>query len=398
MGLAKFARWASIFDGSPSHVRAMRSKRKEFDGNAGCTGAREHMVWFDPKLQKVIVRVVYDGPAHAGKSTNVSQLAAAFTPLRRGALIAPEQRHDGRTLFFDWLYLDGGIIAGHGLRCQLVTGPGQSVLAHRRWHLVATADVLVFVCDSTPEGLRDGRRSLELLRARYCDSERSPAIVVQANKQDADGALTPEQVSLVLDLGPETPVIAARAVAGIGVRETAVVAIRAAADIAQRLVLTKGIGALEPPDDGADALLADMKRLAVAWRGKPRREERSVRGLTVEGTTLPLPHANLPEDLVWPAARGRTILETLEAAYSEAHLERRNSDDRRSVYRVGDLLLEPSATAYEDCTGAREAMLMLALKTIRLGDLSTKDTALAITEGPDGRFWVWTIDRMARSL
>jgi hypothetical protein len=82
------------------------------------------MAAFDPHERKILVRVVYDGPGFAGKTTNIQQLHGFFTDRRRGDLITPEAK-EGRTQFFDWMHLDGGLVHGHGLRCQLVSVPGQ---------------------------------------------------------------------------------------------------------------------------------------------------------------------------------------------------------------------------------------------------------------------------------
>ncbi|WP_394841956.1 hypothetical protein LZC95_33380 [Pendulispora brunnea] len=350
------------------------------------------MVWFDQKLQKILVRLVYDGPAHAGKTTNVTQLAAAFTTLRRGELLVPEEK-DGRTLYFDWLHLDGGVIAGHGLRCQLLTVPGQSLLAQRRWHLVETADVLVFVCDSGPAGVREAKRSFEILRARYCD-ETPRAIVVQANKQDAPDALTPEQIAAELELDSGIPVVAARAIAGVGVRETAVVAIRAAADIAQRLVLTKGIDALKQPDDGPEALLATLKPLAQTRGRRRSRAGRTWMPVALHPEIgLPLPHAGIPTGYVWPAARGRDTLEAIESACASAQIaqveSRMRSGDRRS-FRIAKFEIETASAPFSTPEQALSALLALAQKKVRLGQLCPEETTLAIVASEE-RFWLWSI-------
>ncbi|WP_394831286.1 hypothetical protein LVJ94_32725 [Pendulispora rubella] len=347
------------------------------------------MVWFDPKLQKILVRLVYDGPAHAGKTTNVAQLAAAFTTLRRGELLVPEEKN-GRTLYFDWLHLDGGVIAGHGLRCQLLTVPGQSLLAQRRWHLVETADVLVFVCDSTSAGVREAKRSFEIFRARYCDAARPRAIVVQANKQDAADALAPEWIAEELDLGRDIPVVAARAIAGVGVRETAVVAIRAAADIAQQLVLTKGIDALERPNDGPEELVATLKPLGSARRPR-HRDARTWAPATVHAETgLPLPHAGVPHGYVWPAARGRATLQAIESACTIAKVEALPNTGNRALFRIAGFSLEASGEPFSSAEQALTQMLAVAQTKVRLGTLCPEETTLAVIAN-ENRFWLWSI-------
>ena len=81
-------------------------------------------------------------PGNAGKTTNLFEMCQFFTSRRRSELFSPESR-DGRTMWFDWLQIDGGLVAGHGLRCQIVTVPGQLVLRRRRSALLRAADVVV---------------------------------------------------------------------------------------------------------------------------------------------------------------------------------------------------------------------------------------------------------------
>ena len=105
------------------------------------------MAIYDQEQQKVVVRIVYDGPARAGKTTNMRQLAECFSLRSRSEIYVPEEM-DGRTLYFDWMQLDGGLVAGEALRCQFLTVPGQRGLATRRKRILQSADVVVFVCSS----------------------------------------------------------------------------------------------------------------------------------------------------------------------------------------------------------------------------------------------------------
>src|SRR5690606_25899325 len=116
------------------------------------THAEDMMAIFDRENGKLVVRVVYDGPGNAGKTTNILEICRFFSTMRRGELVSPEE-HAGRTLWFDWVQVDAGVVAGYGLRCQVVTVPGQLVLRRRRSALLRSADVVVLVCDSTPSGL-----------------------------------------------------------------------------------------------------------------------------------------------------------------------------------------------------------------------------------------------------
>src|SRR6185312_4344845 len=171
-----------------------------------------------------------DGVAHAGKTTNVRCLGDLFTGVRRSEMVVPEER-DGRTLWFDWVQLEGGMICGLPLSCQIVTVPGQRALAHRRQHLLRTADVVVYVADSSRSKVRRTREGVELLRGILdgCGVHRPP-LVIQANKQDARDALAPDALLAALAVSRATPAIPARAHEGLGVRETLIRAVRALTD------------------------------------------------------------------------------------------------------------------------------------------------------------------------
>ena len=216
------------------------------------------MALFDREQQKIIVRVVYDGVERAGKTTNLKQLCSFFTTRRRGELYTPEAVDD-RTMYFDWLQLDGGLVGGYPLRCQLLTVPGQSTLSRRRWHLLRAADVVVFVCESTAEGADRARSMFGMIRDYARSRPGGPVpLVLQANKQDVPRATEPAELASALEAGGDVAVVGARAHEGVGVRETAVVAIRAAANQVQRILLERGLGALDGVAEGAERLYAAM--------------------------------------------------------------------------------------------------------------------------------------------
>lgn len=129
------------------------------------------------------MRVVFDGPSGAGKTALLWSVARTFAPSRRGEVATPRPRGEP-TAWFDWLVFSGGVVAGHPLRAQLVTTPGRAVVSRRRDQIEKTADVLVFVCESTPAGVRRARRALAELRLRSRSYGRERPVVLVANKQD----------------------------------------------------------------------------------------------------------------------------------------------------------------------------------------------------------------------
>ncbi len=223
------------------------------------------MAVFDRELQRIVLRIVYDGPAQAGKTTNLVQLHRFFTSLRRGELVSHAERA-GRTLFFDWLHVDGGLVGGYPLRCQLTTVPGQAVLSHRRRVLLASADAVVFVCDSNRDGVEIGRRmAADLPREEQGGEPRVP-IVVQANKQDQDTCLEADTLPGLLGLASGTPALGARAHEGVGVRETLVLAIRAAANRVQRHILERGLATLVGSAETHEGLLQRLENTVSTHR------------------------------------------------------------------------------------------------------------------------------------
>jgi signal recognition particle receptor subunit beta len=330
------------------------------------------MPTFDRKQGIVNVRIVYDGPAHAGKTENLRQLHLSFAPTRRGDLVSPEER-EGRTRYFDWLHLSGGIVAGLPLRAQLVTVPGQSALARRRWALVAAADAIVFVCESSTTGVRAGRRSLELLRAKLATAGRKPQLIVQANKQDLDGALPPAKVLVALGLPPETIVVPASAVKGTGMRETVVHAIRAAAAATERLLVGSAPESLPPSSDASD-LLGELIGA---------RDARAA----IDGPLPPLPEEDAPPGWVAPARDGRRLVRFARKLVREVGVERVPAESS-IVLRAGAACLKTSPSPFATEDDALAALRSAAEVRASLGRLRPLDTVHALAWS--GGFWLWT--------
>jgi signal recognition particle receptor subunit beta len=218
------------------------------------------MAVYDREQQRIVLRIVYDGPARAGKTTNVKQLSEFFTHRRRSDVLVPEEL-EGRTMFFDWMQLDGGLVAGETLRCQFVTVPGQRRLAARRKHILETADVVVFVCSSAARSLPAARGTLDTLRWTLRGVGRQDVpLVVQANKQDLKTAVSLPAVRAALNLPDEIQLLGGTANTGGGVRETAVLAIRAAAKAVEAFLFEHGIDALLGRAESADELLSNIRQ------------------------------------------------------------------------------------------------------------------------------------------
>ncbi|HEX6833415.1 MAG TPA: GTPase domain-containing protein, partial [Rudaea sp.] len=214
------------------------------------------MAVIDPQRDAVVIRIVYDGPPLAGKTTSVRALARGLG----GDVVAPEEI-GGRTLYFDWLDYTGGLFEGRRIRCQIITVPGQATLASRRRRLLESADAVVFVDDSAEYEQRAAQHYLEGLRAVLEGVGGPPiGIVLQANKRDLPNAVPLERLRAMLDrVGGRIALIESSAKDGAGVRETFVFAVRLALDRARELMRLGQLHHERPAIDSADDLLAQLR-------------------------------------------------------------------------------------------------------------------------------------------
>lgn len=188
------------------------------------------MAILDPAANEIVIRVLYDGPPEAGKTTSIRALATSFGQTS----VTPEENATGRTQWFDWMEYVGGRFEGCRIRCQIVTVPGQRELGHRRRALLASADVVVFVGDSTPERGDVSLEYLEETRALLPRDTAPVGIVFQANKRDRPDAISLD--ALRARLGYSVVLVESIAADGTGIREAFVYAVRIALDRVKELI------------------------------------------------------------------------------------------------------------------------------------------------------------------
>lgn len=360
------------------------------------------MAVYDLAHRRLCVRVVYDGPAAAGKTTNVRQLAGAFASQRWGELETREELA-GRTLWFDWLQIRAGVVWGLPLVCQIVTVPGQAGLTPRRRRLLASADVVVFVCDSTADGLE---RSREAVRLAVDDGATVPR-VLQANQQDRAGAVAPEEVAAAIGVDASA-VIGAIARDGIGVVDTFVAAVRALTrsleDRVRRGDLRVEAAAMEDSRsvrrrlealaiDREDAAEMVLEEAAAQLLGDIAVEiPRGRRSLVPAGLVgAPLPRSDAPSGFVWPADTGRATLAALGGLDGLRDRATLDLDGRVVVEIDGHVLTTSTGQQFDDPETARQALVRAARERTQLEALLVAGTVLTVREGSDGTCWLWTI-------
>jgi signal recognition particle receptor subunit beta len=166
-------------------------------------------------------KVVYYGPAASGKTTNLKHVYGRLDPAARGKLIAPTDGPE-RTLFFDFLPVDMGVIQGVRTRFHLYTVPGQSPQRESRRLVLRGVDGVVFVADSHPQRMAANRESLSDLEANLAEAGlvlSEIPVVIQYNKRDIEDATSIEELQAALN-PTERTMFEAVAIDGTGVLES----------------------------------------------------------------------------------------------------------------------------------------------------------------------------------
>src|SRR5438045_9014648 len=116
-----------------------------------------------------------------------------------------------RTLFFDFMPMELGTIAGQKVRVQLYTVPGQVFYDATRKLVLRGADGVVFVADSQASMRESNTDSLENLKTNLRLNRIDPekvALVFQYNKRDLPSAESVEHMNAYLQPG-NAPVVRA---------------------------------------------------------------------------------------------------------------------------------------------------------------------------------------------
>lgn len=173
--------------------------------------------------REITCKIVYCGPGGSGKTSNLLHVYNELPEDRKGQMMSLATEAD-RTLFFDFLPLDLGEIAGFSTRLQLYTVPGQLFYEATRRLVLEGADGVVFVADSRTRQLEDNIESLQDLHANLAmhdvDARRLP-IVLQYNKRDlpADEIMPVDDLDDILNFR-DVPSFPADAIRGTGVFES----------------------------------------------------------------------------------------------------------------------------------------------------------------------------------
>ncbi len=152
----------------------------------------------------ITCKIVYYGPGLGGKTSSLKVVHRVLDPDEKNKLISLKTDEE-RTLFFDFLPIELGIVGGYKIKIQGFTVPGQVKYNLTRKYVLMGADCVVFVADSLAARLDENAESMANLRenltANGLDFNTIP-LVLQYNKQDLAGThvlSTPEELGAALN-------------------------------------------------------------------------------------------------------------------------------------------------------------------------------------------------------
>lgn len=188
----------------------------------------------DLDARQIRCKIVYDGPALSGKTSNLQYLYDR-TPTESRSAMVHVANADERRLTFDLVPRTIAPVRGLALRLTLVTIPGSVYFDDARRAMCADADAVVFVADSQIERLEANVERWEKLVANLAshgiDADNIPG-VRQFNKRDALAAAPIDVLDRAL-AHPHWPHTTAIAHRGEGVFDSLRIAARW---VARRLV------------------------------------------------------------------------------------------------------------------------------------------------------------------
>ncbi len=179
------------------------------------------MIEFDREEKRMVLKLVFYGPALSGKTTNLLRLHDLLAREGRGELMVLDTRDD-RTIFFDLLPFFLVTPGGLKIKLKVYTVPGQVKHDATRKAVLQRADGVAFIADSRLSETANNYSSFENLEKNLAfvgiDIETVP-LVIQFNKRDLS-EIVPETDIERLWRPTGIPVFMASALQGWGVVET----------------------------------------------------------------------------------------------------------------------------------------------------------------------------------
>jgi len=223
------------------------------------------MVFFNHATRQMTAKIVYYGPGLCGKTTNLNTIYGKTSQKARGEMVSLNTETD-RTLFFDLLPMDVGMVGGFKTKLQLYTVPGQVFYNSTRKLVLKGVDGIVFVVDSqTPmldackesyQNLEENLRELGLVLGEI-------PTVFQWNKRDLRNVIPVDELETVFN--PKgAPSFQSVASDGTGVFETLRGITKLSLSHIKAHVLGESQVAAPPPPAPVKPARADIEALTLS--------------------------------------------------------------------------------------------------------------------------------------
>jgi len=179
------------------------------------------MIEYDEIEQRMVLKLVYYGPAMSGKTTNLLRLHDILAIEGRGDLMTLDTKDD-RTIFFDLLPFFFTAPGGLKIKVKVYTVPGQVRHDATRKAVLTRADGIAFIADSQISESANNVESFENLEKNLAfvgiDIEKIP-LIIQFNKRDLKDIISEDEIHRTWE-PTGIPVFMASALYGQGVLET----------------------------------------------------------------------------------------------------------------------------------------------------------------------------------
>jgi len=142
--------------------------------------------------REITCKIVYYGTGLGGKTTNLKYIHQQLAPTTRGELVTLATETE-RTLFFDFMPLNLGMVQGFKVRFSLYTVPGQVEYDSSRKMILTGVDGIIFVADSDSYRAKDNIESLQNMVANLSLHNltlQSIPWILQYNKRDLSSAMS----------------------------------------------------------------------------------------------------------------------------------------------------------------------------------------------------------------
>ena len=159
------------------------------------------MVQINFAQREINCKIVYYGPGLSGKTTTLEVIHQKAPDDHIGEMVSIATESD-RTLYFDFLPLNLGTVAGMTTKFQIYTVPGQVYYNATRKLVLKGVDGVIFVADSQKDKMDENKESLanlaENLEEHGLNIEAIP-LILQYNKRDLDNICTVEEMEQQLN-------------------------------------------------------------------------------------------------------------------------------------------------------------------------------------------------------